>query len=619
VARERDQLAMTAADWASWDDTYRFVQDGNPEFVTTNLSEESLANLGWHAVWFVAEDGRVVLHRARGAPTGGDVSFPELPSDRFPAGHSLLPRQSLTQTVTGLVRTAAGPLLVASRPILTSQRSGPRKGWLIVGRLLTPAALESLSRANRVHFHLDDAVAPALDPDAADALAEVRRTGELAFRAVSDDDLHAYGVLHDMAGDAAYVLCTHVPRGISQQGMQSMRVASVFMLVACAAIVALLFVLLRVTVATPLRRLTEHAERIGRSGDLSSRSGIERNDEIGKLAAAFDDMVGKLAESRAQLTDAARRVGMAEVARDVLHNVGNVLTGVNVSAGNVADTLRRSRVEGLLRGLELIRQNRGRLDDFLERDERGRMLPEFLAKSADALRDERTTLIEEADRIRRNVEHAAEIVKRQDVFASSPAPTLAETLTLASAVEGATALVEPGFRKRGIRLERRVAGDVEFVADRAKLTQILVNLLTNARDALSSQGGDDRCVTLSAQEDGGCVRIEVADNGCGMSAETRARIFESGFSTKGGGRGVGLHYCALAAREMGGRLRAASEGAGHGATFTLELGADADRCDSQVSATAAPAARGVDDHDVPGRRDRPTAGPAPTTATGSCA
>jgi signal transduction histidine kinase len=76
---------------------------------------------------------------------------------------------------------------------------------------------------------------------------------------------------------------------------------------------------------------------------------------------------------------------------------------------------------------------------------------------------------------------------------------------------------------------------------------------------------------LSVSNGGDYVRIVVADNGVGIPKENLTRIFNHGFTTRKEGNGFGLHSGVLAAKEMGGRLVAAGEGTGHGATFTLKL------------------------------------------------
>ena len=108
--------------------------------------------------------------------------------------------------------------------------------------------------------------------------------------------------------------------------------------------------------------------------------------------------------------------------------------------------------------------------------------------------------------------------------------------------------------------------------DKHKLTQILVNLLQNAELAIEERGEGARRIRLRIHaRDSQSVRVEVSDDGVGIPEENLARVFQHGFTTRPHGHGFGLHSAANAATEMNARLWAESRGAGHGATFVLEL------------------------------------------------
>jgi len=123
-----------------------------------------------------------------------------------------------------------------------------------------------------------------------------------------------------------------------------------------------------------------------------------------------------------------------------------------------------------------------------------------------------------------------------------------------------------------VNLARDIVPVPPVRVQRQKVLQILINLITNAKDAVEARPREERRITLRLRPaDGKTFQIEVEDNGVGIAKENLTRIFASGFTTKNGGRGLGLHNSALAAYEMKGSLIAKSEGEGQGATFVLEL------------------------------------------------
>lgn len=147
-----------------------------------------------------------------------------------------------------------------------------------------------------------------------------------------------------------------------------------------------------------------------------------------------------------------------------------------------------------------------------------------------------------------------------------------EALAPAQLLEDALRINEASLARHGIRVERDFEPASRVVVDRHKTLQILTNLIHNARQAVCAQSTGERWLRLGIRPGaGGRVEIVVQDNGVGIAAENLTRIFAHGFTTKPDGHGFGLHSGALAATEMGGALRVASEGVGRGATFTLDL------------------------------------------------
>ena len=144
---------------------------------------------------------------------------------------------------------------------------------------------------------------------------------------------------------------------------------------------------------------------------------------------------------------------------------------------------------------------------------------------------------------------------------------------MAQLLDDALKLQALSFGKQGIQVRREYAEVPPVLVDRHKLLQILFNLLSNARHALLESGRADKQLTLriGGGKDGERLRLEVADNGIGISAETLPRLFTQGFTTKKEGHGFGLHTSALAAAELGGMLTCDSPGPGQGATFLVEL------------------------------------------------
>ena len=358
-------------------------------------------------------------------------------------------------------------------------------------------------------------------------------------------------------------------------------------------------------VTDPILKLTGTARTIADHNDYSVRANKVCGDEVGVLTDAFNQMLTEIQSqdsalqhaqrelqeqvnalqreisereqaqealriSQQKLLETSRQAGMAEVATGVLHNVGNVLNSVNVSASLVVEKLRRSKASNLAKAAALLTARNGDLAEYLTNDPNGQKLPGYFAKLGEFFVTENAELLQEADQLGRNIEHIKEVVAMQQSYAKVSG--VFENLPADRLVEDAIAMNIGAFERHGVAVGRQFAPVPLVHVDRHKVLQILINLLRNAKYALDEVKRIDKRITVSISRlSEQSVGIVIADNGIGISPENLTRIFAHGFTTKKEGHGFGLHSGALAARAMGGSLSVASPGTGHGATFTLEL------------------------------------------------
>lgn len=282
------------------------------------------------------------------------------------------------------------------------------------------------------------------------------------------------------------------------------------------------------------------------------------------------DRTTELEAAHKTLVGFARQAGMAEVAIGVLHNVGNVLNSVNVSVSLASEKVRNSKVSGLVRATALLKENAGDLATYICNDEKGKQLPGYITKLAEHLTSEQQEILHELESLTQNVAHINQIVNMQQAYASVSGIT--EVVSPVEMVEDAIRMNQAALDRHSVQVQRRFEHTPPLLIDKHKTLQILVNLIANAKYALTANDRCKRVLTIRiAQGDAGRAVIAILDNGEGIAAENLARIFSHGFTTRAGGHGFGLHSSALAAREMGGSLAVRSEGLGRGAMFILEL------------------------------------------------
>jgi len=276
-----------------------------------------------------------------------------------------------------------------------------------------------------------------------------------------------------------------------------------------------------------------------------------------------------LERAHQELVEVSRHAGMAEVATSVLHNVGNVLNSVNISATLVADGIRKSKSGNLARVVALLEGHAADLGAFMTNDPQGRNLLGYLRQLSERLAAEQTATMAEIDSLRQNIDHIKDIVAMQQSYANVSGVT--ETVQITDLIEDTLRMNAESLSHHDVRVVRDFAEVKPLTVVKHKVLQILVNLVRNAKQACDASQRPDKILTLQVFNGDGTVKIAVADNGVGIPPENLTSIFNHGFTTKKGGHGFGLHSSANAAREMGGSLGVRSGGSGQGAVFTLEL------------------------------------------------
>jgi len=315
---------------------------------------------------------------------------------------------------------------------------------------------------------------------------------------------------------------------------------------------------------------------------------------ISKDITALKEAEEQLEKVHRQLVTVSREAGMAEIATSVLHNVGNVLNSVVVSTGLIGSRLRESKTKGFVDAMRLMDEHRADLGDFLSKDERGKRLPDYLQKLVATLTAERTYLLEEIESLNKGLDHIRDIVTTQQSYARAPTSVL-EPLLMSDLLEDALRMNLGSLARREVSVVKHWPNVPEALLDKHLILQIIVNLVGNAIQAMEPVTDRPRRLTLRAEKIAvprtqgtadattidpsvgadpavaGLIRVEVEDNGEGISPENLARLFTHGFTTRKCGHGFGLHSCALAAKAMGATIRAHSDGPGCGARFTLDL------------------------------------------------
>ncbi|WP_339527424.1 DAHL domain-containing protein [Pseudomonas sp. EL_65y_Pfl2_R96] len=312
------------------------------------------------------------------------------------------------------------------------------------------------------------------------------------------------------------------------------------------------------------------AARLIRSYAVINKMNNELQTANERLEQRVEERTRKLLEAERELVDAARMAGMAEIATNVLHNVGNVLNSVNVSADLITRKLAASKTLGLGKAVNMMNEHAQDLGQFITLDEKGKLLPVYLNQLVNSIAAEQASIVDELSQLTKSIDHIKDIVATQQAYAG--AARLVEPLNVIDLFEDALRMNSGALSRHHVTVTKDYQATPTIIGDKHRLLLILINLISNAKYAMSKVSDRQRHMTLGVKIiDNTTLRFSVEDQGEGIAAENMTRIFNHGFTTRKEGHGFGLHSCALAAVEMNGRLRVHSDGPGQGALFTLEI------------------------------------------------
>jgi signal transduction histidine kinase len=215
----------------------------------------------------------------------------------------------------------------------------------------------------------------------------------------------------------------------------------------------------------------------------------------------------ELKETHSRLVEASRLAGMAEVATNVLHNVGNVLNSVNVSSSLIAEKIRDSKVVNIAKIVALMRLHERDLGNFIANDPKGKQLPEYMANLASHLAQEQEDILHEVGSLLNNIIHIKEIVALQQNHAKSSG--IPETLKMTELIEDALSMNRDAMTRHNINVQRDFAEVPPIWTEKHKVLQILVNLIGNAKHACEDSATSDKQITLRVTNGNECIRVSV--------------------------------------------------------------------------------------------------------------
>jgi len=544
-------LEVTAADWGNWADVYQFVVRPTDEFLNANMTPIALKQLQVNALLIVDLTGRIVTASARDLESGTPIPLDFAQAPSLPAAFPWRENLRAGTPAKGLLRTNLGFLMIAGAPILDGSGTGQSRGMVIMGKLLTPAQVARLAAQAQAALSIVPAITASADLQLSATASSTR-----VERMIADVD-----------GAPLLSLRVDTPRQISRQGLRAVIYASVYLGVLSIVTLICVYLALNRVVLGPIGRVTRHAVAIGQGADLSARLNLPGGDEIAVLAREFDGMVANVAESRRRLVDQSFRSGFAELAKGVLHQVGNAMTPIGVRVDHMARRLRTAPVADIERAVR-----------ELEATETG------AARRADLREFVRLAWIELVAGVN-NSRSDLELIERQqkivqtalhELLQSTRTEAVIESVDIAQLVaEAWDTVAKPLCEGLSLEVDASVGRIGVVQLSRTILRLVVQNILISAAESARLRPGAPAVLALSAQipdsASGAQLQLSFQDRAARIWTGDLAGLFEPARPNKApmSSAGLGLHWCANAIAAMGGRLWVSGEESGGGPAVQL--------------------------------------------------
>ncbi|MEG4069133.1 PAS domain S-box protein [Microcoleus sp. Pol11C2] len=314
-----DDFNSRFADWSSWDDTYAFIQNRNSKFIDSNLIPEGLANVRVNIAVFVNTSGKIVYGTGLDSEKLKLTPVPEALKRRISLSDPLLQHPNVKSSLAGILLLPSGPILISSRPILTTKSTGPIRGTLVFGRNLDAAGIARVSKITRLPLIVHSVNEPRLPVDFQKAREKLSEKKPILVRPLSEESIAGYALIRDIYNQPALLLRVDIPREIYRQGQISLLYLLVSVALAGVGFVGCTLLLLERLVLSRLSGLSKAVKRVSSSQDLSVRLPVTGEDELSDLAHTINGMLSAIAQAESeQLEEKARYRAVVEQATDCI-------------------------------------------------------------------------------------------------------------------------------------------------------------------------------------------------------------------------------------------------------------------------------------------------------------
>lgn len=308
VSAEQEYLDSIVQDWACWDDTYEFIENGNPQYIDVNLQNQTLAGININVMIFVDESGDVVYAKSIDIDTAEEVPVSKELLRQVEDGTLLTKAEN--DTISGLVLLRENPMFISCHPILTTNHQGPVRGTLVFGRFFDNTLLDyfkEVTRSSLLMYRADEDLPPDFQTKPKIFLENPEKT---IVEPLSEERVAGYFELQDISGKSAIIMRADFPRELYLHGEKTLNNVYFFLLLTGLVTGAgVKFAFDRLFISR-LTGIDNFITRIRSEKDFSRRLSLDNNDELYRLSREINRMLNEiyLAEQELKAQEREKKV-----------------------------------------------------------------------------------------------------------------------------------------------------------------------------------------------------------------------------------------------------------------------------------------------------------------------
>jgi sensor domain CHASE-containing protein/signal transduction histidine kinase/HAMP domain-containing protein len=292
VLTEQGYLDYLVADWACWNETYRFVEDRNQQFIDETILDQTLVGLKLNVMIFVNNSGSVVYSKAVDLNTSEETPVPE--SLLKLIENKTLLVESEDKPIRGFVLLDENPMYISCYPLLTTDGKGPMRGTLIFGRYFDLSLLDSFKEAtcsSLLMYRVDRDMPSDFKTKLKNFSVHPDKT---IAESLNEERVAGYFELEDISGKPALIIRADFPRDLYKRGEKTLNHMYFFLLLTGLMTgIGVKFALDRIFISR-LVGIDDFVTRIRSEKDLSKRLSLKNNDELYRLSREINGMLNEI-------------------------------------------------------------------------------------------------------------------------------------------------------------------------------------------------------------------------------------------------------------------------------------------------------------------------------------